>query len=279
MGSQPSAMASSSLALLLTFILWVSVEATPAETLKELEMRLKSEGHQEVYLATDRDMHNWWNEYDILMANYRSMFADNVCTDPDMLNSSLAVIEAKLEKVRWGWTQKGEQLEAIREILHHEDYRNVTGLAKVLGQFLEDQFDQMDREGEQLDQEESEVAAAQAPSTPTPAPVSGTSGATGEFAAPPAEGVCPTGPGLSRRKLSMAVISAMEMRMKRKPATKSPVPSTANGATGLSGPSVTWSVEMETSTAKGPTRSQPCSAGKNAQALVPRPCPATTCWS
>merc|ERR1719430_2263186 len=112
-------MASSSLALLLTLILWVSVEATPAETLRELEMRLKSEGHQEVYLATDRDMHNWWNEYDILMANYRSMFADNVCTDPDMLNSTLAVIEAKLEKVRWGWTQKGEQLEAIRGNLHH----------------------------------------------------------------------------------------------------------------------------------------------------------------
>merc|ERR1712111_322657 len=145
MGSQPSAMASSSLALLLTFILWVSVEATPAETLREIEMRLKTEGHQDVYLATDRDMHNWWNEYDILMANYRSMFADNVCTDPDMLNSTLAVIEAKLEKVRWGWTQRGEQLEAIREILHHEDYRNITGLVKVLGQYIVEQFEQMDR--------------------------------------------------------------------------------------------------------------------------------------
>ena len=44
-------------------------------------------------------MHNWWAEYDILMANYRAMFADNVCHNPDMLNASLAIIEAKIEKV------------------------------------------------------------------------------------------------------------------------------------------------------------------------------------
>jgi len=169
--SQPSTMASSSLALLLTIILWVSVEAaSPGETLREIEMRVKTEAHQNLYVATDRDMHNWWNEYDILMANYRSMFADNVCTDPDMLNSTLAVIEAKLEKVRWGWTQKGEQLNAIRDILHHEDYRNITGLVKVLGQYIDEQFEQMDMEGEHLDQEESEVAAAQAALNSHPCP-------------------------------------------------------------------------------------------------------------
>ena len=44
-------------------------------------------------------MHNWWAEYDILMANYRAMFADNVCHNPDMLNASLFIIEAKIEKV------------------------------------------------------------------------------------------------------------------------------------------------------------------------------------
>ena len=44
-------------------------------------------------------MHNWWAEYDILMANYRAMFADNVCHNPDMLNASLLIIEAKIEKV------------------------------------------------------------------------------------------------------------------------------------------------------------------------------------
>ena len=33
------------------------------------------------------------------MANYRAMFADNVCHNPDMLNASLLIIEAKIEKV------------------------------------------------------------------------------------------------------------------------------------------------------------------------------------
>ena len=49
--------------------------------------------------TANRDMHNWWAEYDILMANYRAMFADNVCHNPDMLNASLLIIEAKIEKV------------------------------------------------------------------------------------------------------------------------------------------------------------------------------------
>ena len=49
--------------------------------------------------TANRDMHNWWAEYDILMANYRAMFADNVCHNPDMLNASLRIIEAKIEKV------------------------------------------------------------------------------------------------------------------------------------------------------------------------------------
>merc|ERR1719315_161035 len=265
-------MASSSLALLLTIILWVSVEAaSPGETLREIEMRLKTEGHQDVYLATDRDMHNWWNEYDILMANYRSMFADNVCTDPDMLNSTLAVIEAKLEKAS-NWRPSGRFCTT-----------RTTGTSLAWRRCLASSWRinliRWTGKANNWTKRSPRWLPPRPPSMPIPAPVSGTSGATGEFAAPPVEGVCHTGPGLLRRKLSMAVINAMEMRMKRKPAIRSPAPSTANGATGLSGPSVTWSAEMETSTAKGPTQSQPCSAGKNAQALVPRPCPATTCWS
>ena len=51
-------------------------------------------------------MHNWWAEYDILMANYRAMFADNVCHNPDMLNASLLIIEAKIEKVAFDTHKK-----------------------------------------------------------------------------------------------------------------------------------------------------------------------------
>merc|ERR1712198_426992 len=129
-------MASSTLTLLFAIILWASVEGTPTGeespielTEREFEMKRLFEDRAAMMEATDRDMHNWWAEYDILMANYRAMFADNVCHNPDMLNASLAIIEAKIEKVRWGWT------------LHHEDYKNITGLAEVLNQFLEEQYD------------------------------------------------------------------------------------------------------------------------------------------
>ena len=61
-------------------------------------------------------------------------------------------------------------MDLIRDILNHEDYKNITGLAKVLNQFLDEQYDQMDMEGERLDQEESEVAAAKAALNSHPCP-------------------------------------------------------------------------------------------------------------
>ena len=70
-----------------------------------MEMKQLFQDRAEMMAATDRDMHNWWAEYDILMANYRAMFADNVCHNPDMLNASLLIIEAKIEKVTFD-TQK-----------------------------------------------------------------------------------------------------------------------------------------------------------------------------
>ena len=99
-------MASSKFTLLFAFVLWASVEGSPTGeessvelTAREMEMKQLFQDRAEMMAATDRDMHNWWAEYDILMANYRSMFADNVCHNPDMLNASLAIIEAKIEKV------------------------------------------------------------------------------------------------------------------------------------------------------------------------------------
>merc|ERR1712177_178882 len=122
---QKGKMASFKLTLLFAFALWASVEGTPTgEEARELELREKFEERAALMEVANRNFHNWWAEYDILMANYRAMFADNVCHNPDMLNASLLIIEAKIEKVRWGWTLKGEQLDLIRDILNHEDYKN-----------------------------------------------------------------------------------------------------------------------------------------------------------
>ena len=61
-------------------------------------------------------------------------------------------------QVRFGWEQKKEQLDLLHEILHREEYKNVTGLAEVLNVYLEEQYDLLDEEDVKLKQEEDEVA-------------------------------------------------------------------------------------------------------------------------
>merc|ERR1711872_504313 len=114
---------------------------------------------------------------------------------------------------------------------------------------------------------------------PTPAHVSGRNGATGDCAVPLAEAECPPGAGLLRRKQSTAVNSVMEAARMRNIATKSPAPSTANGASGLPGQSAMLSMVMETGTAIGCTLSQPCLEAKNAKEIATKPKLATTCSS
>merc|ERR1712136_676732 len=280
MGVTIGIMVSSKLTLLFAIVLWASVEGTPLEEeSRELEMRAKFEERAMMMETANRDMHNWWAEYDILMANYRAMFADNVCHNPDMLNASLLIIEAKIEKVRWGWTLKGEQLDLIRDILHHEDYKNITGLARVLNQFLEEQMTKWTWRANTLTKKSLRWQQPRLPSTPTPAHVSGRNGATGDCAVPPVEEEFPPGTGESRRKLSMVVNSAREAPMMRRLATKNPAPSTANGASGLPGVSATKSMGMDKSIARGCTWSLPCLEARNAKVTTLRPWPATTFWS
>ena len=98
-------MVSSQLTLLFVIVLGTCVDCSPTAgqsqelTDREMEMKQLFMDRAEMMEATNRDMHNWWAEYDILMANYRAMFADNICHNPDMLNTSLLIIEAKIEKV------------------------------------------------------------------------------------------------------------------------------------------------------------------------------------
>merc|ERR1711951_94259 len=107
----------------------------------------------------------------------------------------------------------------------------------------------------------------------------GRNGATGDSAVPPAEVECPPGTGELRRKQSTVVNSAREAARMRNTATKNPAPSTANGASGLPGPSAMLSMAMETSTARGCTSSQPYLEAVNVKEIATKPKLATTCWS
>merc|ERR1712177_146467 len=108
---------------------------------------------------------------------------------------------------------------------------------------------------------------------------SGRNGATGDCAVPLAEAECPPGAGLLRRKQSTAVNSAKDPPRMRNIATKSPAPSTANGANGLPGQSAMLSMGMETSTALGCTLSLPYLEAVSVREIVAKPKLATTCSS
>merc|ERR1711972_1030998 len=73
-----------------------------------------------------------------------------------------------------------------------------------------------------------------------------------------------------------AVNIAKDPLRMRNIATKSPAPLTANGASGHPGQSVMLSMEMETSTARGCTLSQPCLEAKNVKEIANKPKLATT---
>merc|ERR1711915_1159075 len=64
--------------------------------------------------------------------------------------------------------------------------------------------------------------------------------------------------------------SAKDPPRMRNTATKSPAPSTANGASGPTGQSAMLSMGMETSTARGCTLSQPCLEVKNVKETAPK---------
>merc|ERR1711915_145002 len=80
-------------------------------------------------------------------------------------------------------------------------------------------------------------------------------------------------------KQLMVVNSAKEAARMRNTATKNPVPSTANGASGLPGLSAMLSMVMETGTARGCTLSQPYLEAMNVKETATKPKLATTCWS
>ena len=49
--------------------------------------------------VADRDMHAWWGEYDVMMADYKSKRDGMICTEEDKLAQLLDDINQKVEKV------------------------------------------------------------------------------------------------------------------------------------------------------------------------------------
>merc|ERR1719204_1418061 len=105
----------------------------------------------------ERNLHNWWAVYDQKMQHYKSNRDDLMCTNHAQLVAWIQEIKPQIEKVRFGWDQKVEQLEAFKTILNDDKYKNVTGLAEVLNHFVTEQDNLAKEEGDKLTQEENEV--------------------------------------------------------------------------------------------------------------------------
>jgi len=135
----------------------MAINFTPV-TEREIEVVRQVQEMLLVKDVGDRDMHKWWEEYAQMMDDYQSQRNGSICTEPQMLNQSLIDIKSKVEKVRFGWNQKKEQLDKIRDILSHDDYKNITGLHNALDEYLTEQEQQATEEDERLKVEEAEVA-------------------------------------------------------------------------------------------------------------------------
>jgi len=106
----------------------------------------------------DRNMHNWWAEFKSLMKAYQDDFnADLACSNKELLEEKLNSIDKQVQKVRDGWTEKNNQLAAIRAILEDERFVGVTGLQDVLGKYITEQENQAKAEDTKLKAEELEV--------------------------------------------------------------------------------------------------------------------------
>jgi len=104
-----------------------------------------------------RDMYAWWATYEGEIQAYRDAFDDLVCSDPDTLRAQLEAIDLQVQRVRNGWREKKNQLNAIKDILHDEKYKGVTGLVDVLNQYIEEQFTKAEEEDTKISAEEKDV--------------------------------------------------------------------------------------------------------------------------
>jgi len=116
--------------------------------------------------VNDRNMHTWWSEFKDMMDEFNKVKEELICVNNPLLLDLLEKLKNKIGEVRFGWTEKIEQLDKIREIIHHERY-NVTGLAddaadvevecKGIAEYVDKEDKQADEEDEDLKTEENSV--------------------------------------------------------------------------------------------------------------------------
>jgi len=80
--------------------------------------------------ATDRDLHQWWDEFRELKDLFESHFDDLICTAPEELEDIHDELVHLHEEMKLAWDLKQEQLSEIKVILYAVNYTD-TGLANT----------------------------------------------------------------------------------------------------------------------------------------------------
>jgi len=78
--------------------------------------------------GTDRDLHQWWDEFRELKQLFESQFDELICTAPEELEEIHAEMVHLHEKMKLAWDLKQDQLQEIKVIIYAVNYTD-TGLA------------------------------------------------------------------------------------------------------------------------------------------------------
>jgi len=77
------------------------------------------------HLAMSRELPNWLDEYETKKFDLEDvMNATTICTRRAWIREKIRVLEELYEKIKFTWDLKGEQLDTLSEVLHHENYTN-----------------------------------------------------------------------------------------------------------------------------------------------------------
>jgi len=77
------------------------------------------------HLAMSRELPNWLDEYETKKYDLEDvMNATTICTRRAWIREKIRVLEELYEKIKFTWDLKGEQLDTLSEVLHHENYTN-----------------------------------------------------------------------------------------------------------------------------------------------------------
>jgi len=117
--------------------------------------------------GTDRDLHQWWDQFKEQKELFDTLFDEKICRAPEALEEILAELVRLHEKMQAAWDSKQDQLKEIKVILYHVNYTDtglattgdevVDGSCKDIAEYVENTNKTAWEEKEELEEHEEEL--------------------------------------------------------------------------------------------------------------------------